>query len=288
MVAVAAAALTTGAGGPARAQEDRLVYVAMGDSFTSGPLVLPHDTTHVPQDCGQSARNYAHLAALLLGVDVFRDVSCGSAEIEDLFEPQTGLPLGNVNHPQARVLDPDVDVVTIGMGGNDVGFVGVAESCFRLAPTPPLGRGPCHPDYLVGGGDAVLAEIDAMEAELVDALREVQRRAPNAEVLVVGYPAALPDDGVACWPYVPILPEDMPHLVRWFKAMNAALASAAEAVGAHYVDLYTPSIGHDACRSSGTRWVEPLVPGNLAAPFHPNARGMDGMAAVVSAAIQAG
>ena len=43
-------------------------------------------------------------------------------------------------------------------------------------------------------------------------------------------------------------------------------------------------IGRDACRSSGTRWVEPLVPGNAAAPFHPNARGMAGIAPVVAAA----
>jgi hypothetical protein len=52
-------------------------------------------------------------------------------------------------------------------------------------------------------------------------------------------------------------------------------------------DVYTPSIGRDACRDSGTRWVEPLITGNAAAPVHPNARGMDGMATVVAAAINA-
>ena len=65
------------------------------------------------------------------------------------------------------------------------------------------------------------------------------------------------------------------------------LATQAAANGAVFVDTYGPSIGRDACRSSSTRWVEPLVPANPAAPVHPNARGMDGMGAVVRAAIDA-
>jgi hypothetical protein len=62
------------------------------------------------------------------------------------------------------------------------------------------------------------------------------------------------------------------------------LATQAAAAGVRYVDDYTASIGRDACKSAGTRWVEPLVPGNAAAPLHPNARGEAGIAAVVAAA----
>jgi hypothetical protein len=65
------------------------------------------------------------------------------------------------------------------------------------------------------------------------------------------------------------------------------LAQQAAGNGAVYVDVYTPSIGRDACLGSGTRWVEPLIPGNAAAPVHPNARGMDGMAAVLVGVIDA-
>ena len=79
----------------------------------------------------------------------------------------------------------------------------------------------------------------------------------------------------------------MPYLRNTHKALNAMLAQQAAANGAVYVDVYTPSIGRDACRGSGTRWVEPLIPGNAAAPVHPNARGMDGTAAVVVGAINA-
>ena len=70
-----------------------------------------------PQDCGQSWRNYPHLANLLIGADIFRDVSCGSATIDDFTKPQDGLPLGNTNPPQFNALGPNVDVVTVGIGG---------------------------------------------------------------------------------------------------------------------------------------------------------------------------
>jgi hypothetical protein len=36
------------------------------------------------------------------------------------------------------------------------------------------------------------------------------------------------------------------------------------------------------------RWVEPLVPNNPAAPIHPNLHGMEGAAAVLVAAVNAG
>jgi hypothetical protein len=50
------------------------------------------------------------------------------------------------------------------------------------------------------------------------------------------------------------------------------------------VDDYTPSTPFNACKSSSVRWVEPLVPANAAAPFHPNARGEAGVAQSVTAA----
>ena len=76
----------------------------------------------------------------------------------------------------------------------------------------------------------------------------------------------------------------MPYLRAKQQALNTMLATAAAGNAATYVDDYTASIGKDACRSSGTRWVEPLVPQNAAAPFHPNARGEARVAVVVTAA----
>jgi hypothetical protein len=80
---------------------------------------------------------------------------------------------------------------------------------------------------------------------------------------------------------VPLAFSDVSYMRAKQKELNAMLASRAAANGATLVDDYTASIGHDACKSSSTRWVEPLVPSTWAAPFHPNLNGMTGIANVV-------
>ena len=135
LLAIVAVSTVAAVAPTASAQEDPLTYVSLGDSYISGPLVLPHDQTHVPEDCGQSVRNHPHLAAAALGLDLV-DVSCGSAKIEDLYAPQTGLPAGGTNAAQFDALGPDVDIVSLGISGNDVGFVGFALDCVRLVGPP--------------------------------------------------------------------------------------------------------------------------------------------------------
>ena len=259
-----------------------LTYVALGDSNTSGPLVLPHDTTNVPQDCGQSTRNYPHLVALALRPTVFRDVSCGSATIDDFTEPQTGLPLGNTNAPQFNALDSSVDVVTVGIGGNDVGFVGLAVGCFRVNPNDT----PCSAGKDPNAHDDFSDKLDEVHVKLVAALDQIHTLAPHAKVLVVSYPTALPDNGLACWPYVPIDQTDMTYLVAKFKEMNAMLAAAAADGDATYVDIYTPSIGHDACKPPVLAWVNGMVLVPPSFPAHPNDLSFLNSAPVVTNAIR--
>ena len=67
------------------------------------------------------------------------------------------------------------------------------------------------------GTDETSERIAGVAPELGQALDDIHAAAPNAEVFVVSYPTALRDNGVACWPYLPILPEDMPYLVEKFK-----------------------------------------------------------------------
>ena len=78
---------------------------------------------------------------------------------------------------------------------------------------------------------------------------------------------------------------DVVYLRAKQRELNAMLAAQAAAAGAGLIDWYTAAIGRDACRSSGTRWVEPIVPGNAAAPVHPNRRGMTGAAGLVVSAL---
>ncbi|HEX6418266.1 MAG TPA: SGNH/GDSL hydrolase family protein [Acidimicrobiales bacterium] len=254
-------------------------YVALGDSFTAGPLI-PNQTLD-PLGCLRSDRDYPHQVQRALGFGQFRDVSCSGATTRHMTEAHNVWP--GPNPPQFDALTAGTTVVTLGIGGNDIGFASIIEDCATLSP---FGT-PCRDRYVVNGVDTLAQRIRDTAPRIAATIQGIRQRSPAATVLVLGYPAIVPDTGYGCWPSLPLAWLDVPYLRSTHKALNAMIADQARANGAVYVDVYTPSIGRDACRSSSTRWVEPLVPSNPAAPVHPNARGMAGMAAVVTGAIAA-
>jgi hypothetical protein len=104
-------------------------------------------------------------------------------------------------------------------------------------------------------------------------------------VFVVGYPAVLPESG-SCWPYVPFVPADVAYVRDKVKQLNTMLAAQARSTGGTFVDTWTSSIGHDACKLPGTAWIDGIVPVPIAAPVHPNAAGEAKTARVVTDAIR--
>ncbi|MFN8161531.1 MAG: SGNH/GDSL hydrolase family protein [Solirubrobacterales bacterium] len=255
-------------GGPA--------YVALGDSYSSGPLI-PFPTG--PPGCLRSDFNYPHLVAARLGVPL-TDRTCSGARTADMWRPRE-LFDGETVGPQLGALGRSTSLVSLTIGGNDAGFSEVLLSCLTADPDDA----PCRRRYLRGGRD-LLAERAARVAPAVAAvLREVRRRAPRAEVFLLDYPSLLPARGGGCWPLLPLAAADVGYLRSVGARLNAALAGAARAGGAHLVRWSNAAAGHDACAPSRARWVEPLLPGRLAAPAHPNERGMRGAARALLGAI---
>jgi hypothetical protein len=252
-------------------------YVALGDSYTAGPLIPLQETD--PLGCLRSDHNYPHLVAAALGVGNFRDPSCSGAETGDMTNAQNVDP--GPNPPQFDSLDAGSQLVTLGIGGNDIGFTEIAESC--ASPTP-TGH-PCQDRYVVNGHDELAERIDATAPKVAAVIDGIHRRAPKARIFVVAYLAILPETGPGCWPQLPMTPEDVPYLRGVEKKLNGMLAEQAAASHSTFVDAYTASIGHDACQLPGARWVEPVVPTTPAAPVHPNLFGMQGYAAAVLARI---
>lgn len=267
----ATALLTAGATAASAAQ-----FVGLGDSYAAGPLI-PNQSLN-PLGCLRSDKNYAHLAASSLGKSL-SDVSCSGATTEDMFAAQDVTP-GPANPPQLDALSTATQTVTLSIGGNDIGFTSIIENC---AAVTPFGH-PCQDQYNSGGVDQLAARINATAPKVAAVVQAIHSRAPSARVLIIAYEPILPETGSGCWPQVPLAWADVPYLRATEKRLNTMLANVAAANGARYVDTYTASIGHDACKSSSTRWVEPLIPGNAAAPFHPNARGMAGVTPTVVAA----
>jgi lysophospholipase L1-like esterase len=279
VVPLAAMLLALVVPGTAAARKPPQSYVALGDSYTAGPIIPVQQTD--PLGCLRSDHNYPHLVASALAVSNFRDPSCSGAETEDMTMPQGVSP--GPNPPQFDSLAPDTQLVTIGIGGNDIGFSEIIENC---SASTPSGH-PCQDHYVVNGRDELAERIAATAPKVAAVLDGIHQRAPKARIFVVGYLAILPESGPGCWPQMPIAPDDVPYLRETEKKLKAMLAAPAAANGAKYVDAYAASIGHDACQLPGFRWVEPAVPTTPAAPVHPNLFGMQGYAAAVLARIDA-
>lgn len=258
---------------PAAATADPGPYVALGDSYTAAPLVP--SPTGAPLGCLRSDHDYPSLVARALVVARLRDVSCFAARTGDMTAPQT-VSLGS-NPAQFGALDRATRLVTIGIGGDDEGLVGVAERCLELGLLAPTASA-CRDRYAPGGVDAIAARIADTAPRVAAVLRGIRERAPLARVVVVGYPDVAPHDGRGCWPLVTLSDDD----VRYFDGMvvrtNAMLAEQSEANGDEFVDTYDDSIGHDVCTLPGRRWFEGVVPTAVAFPLHPNAAGVRSMA----------
>jgi lysophospholipase L1-like esterase len=264
-------------------------YTALGDSYTAGPLI-PNQIPD-PPGCLRSDRNYPHLVAAehRLALD---DVSCSGAKTDDMFAAQK--TDAGTNPPQLDAVHARSSFVTVGIGGNDIGFSSIIDDCTAVTPQGPTQSGYqyCKDYYTRTGVDELAQRIAATQPKVERVLAAIRAKAPTARISLVGYPAVLPPQDltptstVQCWPQLPITYPDIPYLRATQERLNTMLAAAAANQGARYVNTYGGSTGHNACTLPGVRWIEPLTPTSPAAPVHPNAAGEAFMASVVSRAVK--
>lgn len=276
LVAPTTAWAAPGSGNPAE-------YVALGDSYVAGPGIPQQ--SGLPAGCARSDNDYPAMVRATLRPERFRDVSCSGATTANLTGAQP-VP-GGSNPAQTGALTTSTDLVTVGIGGNDIGFGQLIITCGKLSSSRPQGAA-CRDHYRQSGADGLSARIQATAPKIDAVLAAIRERAPRARVLLVGYPTILPDTGPGCYPVVPFSPGDVAWLRETEKDLNAMLADRAARAGAEYVDTYGPSVGHDVCQVPGRKWVEGLLPTSPAAPAHPNALGMRNSAAAVLRAVQTG
>ncbi|NMO93377.1 SGNH/GDSL hydrolase family protein, partial [Actinomycetospora sp. TBRC 11914] len=254
-------------------------YVALGDSYTASPLTGA--SAGPPPGCFRSVNNYPHLTATALGAQL-TDVSCSGATTKEFGTAQT--TDAGVNPPQYSALTKATELVTVGIGGNDIGFSEIVRSCLSATP---FGT-PCKDRYTAGGTDELRQRINALGGNLATVLKEVHRRSPSARVALVGYPSVLPATGPGCYPAVPITPGDVEYLRGVLGDLNTRIQRSAGAGSATYVDTYTSTVGHDICQAPGTKWIEGIVPTAPAFPVHPNALGSAALSRAVVAALGGG
>lgn len=245
-------------------------YVALGDSFTAGPGIFPVDSRS--GDCARSTLNYPRLVAKAIDAKSFVDVSCAGATSDNVLET-VPIPSGTTAvTAQLEAVEPDTQLVTVGIGGNDSGlFSSLSSACTK--------QGDACADYLKDKLPKVLKSTRRNVAAVLEAVAE---RAPKAEVVLVGYLRVVPEDrgcdnlgGAAL---------DTGRVAAGEGKIDAMLAGAAKDAGATYVSMNDPSEGHDACSTDA--WTNGLAPElGDGISLHPRKIGMQQVAKAVEQAI---
>ena len=239
--------------------------MALGDSFTAAPFVPLSD---VARGCFRSSNNYPSLLASALHIEDLKDRSCSGARTAELTRSQH-TRYGMTVPPQLNALSERTDLVTVGIGANNHGlYARMATVCRRSTQICRL-----H-DRREVLGDIV----DQVQPALVPALGLVRERAPNARVLLVGYPKMLPSTG-GCARLPRMRGQDRATFRDINLRLRYAMRDAAREAGVEYVDFYAVSAGHDIC--SRHPWVQGRLGNRQGAGMHPLAAGQAAMARTI-------
>jgi len=234
-------------------------YVALGDSYTSAPLV-PESLR--ARGCFRSTGNYPSVAAGLLDARLV-DRSCASATTEAMGTNQRAGIL-----PQLLGVTRLTDLVTVSIGGgNGDLFPKLTGGCASVAHLDPTGA-PCR-DSLRRKGEDLSALVRQTGVEIEKVIDDVRERAPQARVLLVGYPSIFPAQG-SCPDRLPLAPGDVAYAASVMAELDREMRAAAERTGVGFVDVYAATEGHDICAADP--WIQGRGNAEDAMAFHPMPR----------------
>lgn len=216
-------------------------YVALGDSYSAG-----NGTREKLDDCWRSSLAYPSLIAAQRGYALdFR--ACSGATVADVTNTQLG------------ALSSSTSFVTISIGGNDAGFADVLTECAL-----PGWASDC--DGAVDGAQSYIA--NSLSGSLSGLYGSIRSLAPNAEVVVVGYPRIFM--GEDCNAITFFSPEEEQRLNATADQINAVIGSAASAAGFGFANPTSAFTGHAVC--DDPEWINGFSD-PIEDSYHPNAAG---------------
>ncbi len=245
---------------------DKVDYLAMGDSFSSGEgetsdKYYADITNTTNEKCHLSTRSYPYVLSRLLGLDPFyvKSVACSGATTSDLIGE-------NINYwgQGGRLINGSVDksstiktisqtearenfipgrvtqetfttsykpkFMTVGIGGNDVGFMEKLKTCISL--------GTC--EWAQAGGEryATAQEIGRLYDTLVSTYQKLHSDSPTTIIYAIGYPKVIKSDGNCGLLYGSLLDDkEREFMNQGIIYLNQVIRAAASRAGVGYVDI---------------------------------------------------
>ncbi|MEU9078986.1 SGNH/GDSL hydrolase family protein [Kitasatospora sp. NPDC004745] len=280
-----------------------LKWAALGDSYTAGVIEATGGLTAPRDGCARTTGSYPEIVRRGLGALVdLHNVSCSGATSADV-DTNKQSPIGRPLPPfgvdpaapyppvpaQIDAVDPDEDVITVGVGGNDLGFGEILGDCIALGATH-LGLGsPCKDKY-----DAQLAgRFDRLRTGYGAMLTALRQKAPSARIITVGYPHLVPEDATRCrfgdpLQFATFTTGDLAWArTSILEPLNQAIEQIASARQDTFVDLYAGSAEHSVCDAD--HWLDGVLTSVIPLKYalvHPNADGQSFAATRVGAAVR--
>ncbi|MFE1288748.1 SGNH/GDSL hydrolase family protein [Streptomyces sp. NPDC058751] len=290
-----AAALTAGALAPAQlvgaqpAAAADYDWVALGDSYTAGVIQAAGDVFEFPRNgCERTDRSYPQVIDRDLGSFFeLTNVSCGAATIKDVTSnaqvptgrgvpgnPDPESPFAPVP-PQSDAVKSGTDVITVGVGGNTLGFGDLLFKCVELGQGSGGVGTPCKDELAA----SIPARLTKVGTEYDEMLAKLHEKGPHAKILAVGYPTIIPEDTSKCryndiHQFLSITSGDLDWLRQdVLEPLNKTIEkSAGTQDSASFVNLYDSTENHSVCDAG--KWVEGILDSdNKLTLVHPNAKG---------------
>ena len=259
--------------------------LALGDSYSSGEGAGDYEpgTDTAANSCHRSRNAWPTLLAEQRHLKPLPSLACSGALLRDVL---VGRAEGEAERRRSQIgrIHGDPDVITITIGGNDLGFRPILEDCIASN---------CVRDYHRSSGDVLDARIDDLARRLQSAYRTIQAAAPRARIVVVDYPKLFPDSdpkhptpNCAAGPL--ITPAEGNYLNSKVQRADVAILNAARQAGVSGIDVSTALQGGELT-CSGTQFLNHASPRRKlrSASFHPNADGQERLARAISSGLAA-
>jgi lysophospholipase L1-like esterase len=230
---------------PAAPSVDRSGYAALGDSYSSGVGTRVYQPSSGA--CQRSPLAYPSLAAPLRR-RTLTFLACSGATTADVRSSQiAGVP-------------QDAGLVTITVGGDDVGFTPVLAACSASTPAQCAAA--------VTAGDAAIQQVLPGSLDAMFAM--IHTRAPHAELVVVGYPHLFGSGACNAAGLPPAAARTA--IDAGTDLLDSVIQERATAAQATFVDVRPRFNAHGTCAAVLLRWINPpTVP--TSDSYHPNIAG---------------
>lgn len=218
-------------------------YVALGDSYSSGVGASGQTGT-----CLRSVNGYPGLWKTANDPKTYRSVACSGATTDTL---RSG---------QLSALNGQTDLVTLTIGGNDVGFATTVITCTLVSDS---GCASAVADAMAVLRDEMPAKFDATYAD-------IRRKAPNAKVVVLGYPLLF-DETITNCGIGGMSIAKRKALNSGALALNKMIATHSQTAGFTWSNVEDEFAGHGICGPSP--WLHGLTVAPPTNSFHPTGNG---------------